>query len=205
MMKSMEATMMAGLVGVALSCTAGAQVTSIGEFTGDAIETFEAIGPANPYPGGIDIFGGQGAFDDNFTDPWITANLSDSDNTLFAYDGAFMGLAPTGWTLFTFDTPVVKFGGFFAHLSQGDPTGSVTFLDEQGGTIDAVGVTLLYNEWSWFGWESDTPIASITFNTGETPGVPTVYDNLQVTYVPAPGAVALLAIGACGARRRRRH
>jgi hypothetical protein len=189
---------------VLVAGTAHAAISTIGEFTGDATETFENIGPPQPYPGGMSIFGGDAVFNDTFTNaPWITPNLTDFSNELFAYDGAFMGLAPTGVVTFQFDTPILQFGGFFGHLSQGVSGGSISFLDDEGATIETLPFDLGYNQWSWFGWESDTPISGIAMSTGANPGFTTVYDNLQISHVPAPGALALLAIGGCMCRRRR--
>jgi hypothetical protein len=202
-MKFMRFALVMGMVCAATSAV-GAQVTPIGEFVGDATETFENIGPPGTFSGAI--FGGDALMQDVLAgNPVITFNLSDGVNNLFAYDGTFMGLSPTGWTSFTFDTPVVKFGGFFAHLTSSNPTSSISFFDETGGLIEAQTLSVVYNEWNWFGWESDTPIGSIVINIAETPGATGVYDNLQITYVPAPGALALLAVGACVSRRRRRR
>lgn len=205
MQQSVHPWRLAALAGVfAFAGAAAADVTPIDPFTGDAIETFEAIGPPAPYDGPMPIFGGGATMDDNFTDPWIVTSLSDPDNTLFPFDGNFMGLTPTGWTVFEFQTPVTRFGGYFGHLTLELAAGDVTFYDGDGAVIDSVDHDVPYNEWTWRGWESDEPISRIEFHTGANPGVPSVFDNLQVAYVPAPGALALLAIGAIRSRRRRR-
>lgn len=185
------------------SASAQAAVMSIAQFIGDASETFENIAPPGPWPGAI--FGGAATMSDAFAgNPVITFNLSDGTNNLVAYDGTFMGLTPTGWTHFDFDTPVARFGGFFAHETASNPGGTITFYDENGGTIDSQALNIEYNTWNWFGWESDTPIKSIDIHTGPNPGATAVYDNLEITYAPAPGALALLGACACFSRRRRR-
>lgn len=188
-----------------LASTTNAAVLSIAEFVGDASETFENIAPPGSWPG--DIFEGAGLMRDRLAgDPVITFNLSDFDNNLPAYDGTFMGLTPTGWTNFEFDTPVSRFGGYFGHLTVADPLGSISFYDDEGGLIETQSLDVVYNEWNWFGWESDEPIKRIEINTGPNPGMVGVYDNLQIAYAstPAPGAFALLGLGGLVSRRRRR-
>jgi len=202
-MKHVPMTATAILAGVLVSGSAMADVTPIGEFTGDAFEGFENIAPPGPFDG--TVFGGQATMEDEFADPVIATNFfsGDGEVQLFPYDGNFMGLSPTGWTTFTFDTPVTQFGGFFGQVND-FPSDAVTFFDEQGQEIDSIDFDLPVGEWTWHGWESDVPIASIEILAGENPTLTTVYDNLQVTFVPAPGALALLAVGACAPRRRRR-
>lgn len=185
-----------------VATSAQAAVFSIAEFLGDATETFENIAPPGNWPG--DIFEGAALMRDTLAgDPVITFNLSDFQNNLPAYDGTFMGLTPTGWTRFTFDTPVERFGGYFAHLTQSNPGGTITFFDDEGGTIETQPLNVVYNQWNWFGWQSDEPIKSILINTGPNPGTTGVYDNLQISYVPAPGALGLF--GACAVLMRRRR
>lgn len=195
-------------VGLALALaaahTATADITSIGQFTGDASETFENIGPPQSYPGGMDVFNDQATFNDSLTDaPWISTVLNGPEGSIFPFDGNFMGLSTTGWAELTFDTPVVQIGGFLGSTNV-NAGGEVTFFDEQGSEIETVSLEGPTTDWSWYGWQSDTPIASMTVNANANPGNPLAFDNWQATFIPAPGALALLGLGALVPRRRRR-
>ena len=182
---------------------ASAAVTPIAEFTGEAFEGFEGIIPPGSYSGPMPIFAATGTFDDNFTDPWIANSLfSGSGDQLFPYNGNLMGLAPTGWTNFTFDTPAYRFGGFFGTVN--DATGgNVTFYDELGAPIETLPFALPLAAWMWNGWESDVAFSSVSVHTGANPGFTGVYDDLQISYVPEPGALTLLAVGTALFLRRR--
>lgn len=204
-MRQIQSVLVIGAALAAPAAVAHAAVTPVGPFVGDLSENFENIAPPGSFPG--QIFGGNALMRDTLAgDPVITFVLSNgiTGDSLFAYDGAYMGLSPTGWTRFTFDTPIYRFGGYFAHLYIDPPPGTISFFDERGGLLETLTHAPQYGTWNWFGWESDTPIGSILVNTGPFPGVTAVYDNLEISYVPAPGALALLALGAC-LQRRRRH
>jgi len=185
---------------------ANASITETGEFTGDLTETFEAIAAPGGLPGPVDIFGGAATVNDNLANTLVIATSvasADSDwVSLLPYDGFLMGLVPTGWATFEFDTPVTQFGGYFgsAAIHSG---GGVTFFDANGDSIGSASFDVPVLEWTWFGWESEVPIASMIIRASENPSAPLVFDNLQMTMVPAPGALALLACGLFAARRRR--
>jgi len=192
---------------LALAGNATAAVTPIGEFTGDAFENFENIGPPNQYPGGMAVFGGAAMFNDLLTNaPWITTSLTGPNGTVFPYDGFFMGLAPTGWSVFDFDTPVTRFGGFLAAAFTSDP-GNVSFFDEKGDLLETIAISLPTTTWTWYGWESTEGISRIELRAGLNPGTTLVLDNMQMSFVPAPpAALALAAMGLWTPRRRRgRH
>lgn len=183
--------------------SASADIVPIAPFTGEAGETFENIIPPGPYSGPMPVFSGAATMDDEFTDPWIAFSLSGGGFDLFPYDGNLMGLTPTGWTVFDFDTPVLRFGGYFGivNLASG---GTVTFLDDGGSVIETQAFDLPQAEWVWRGWESDVPIGSVVVHAGANPGITTVFDNMQLSYVPEPGTLALLTLAAGAAALRRR-
>lgn len=202
-MKCVSTVLCASMSALVLTASATASVVVIGEFTGDLFEGFEGISSPAPWPGPMPIFGGAATFDDQFSDPWIVNSLTGNNQTIFAYDGNFMGLAPTGWTRWTFDTPVHRFGGFFASVQQG-VGGSVRFLDANGTVMDTLAFSATAGGWSWHGWESSNPVSSIEILAGANPGTTMIYDNMQISFIPAPSALAMLLIGAGTMRRRRR-
>ena len=57
-------------------------------------------------------------------------------------------------------------------------------------------------QYSWHGWEIEGGFVTVEILAGANPGTTMVYDNMQASYLPAPGALALLMLGA-GAMRRR--
>lgn len=190
----------------AVASAATADVTSIGEFTGEHSETFENIGSPGGLPGPATIFGGAGTANDPLANTLILATVVSSSDTdfepFFPYNGFLMGLVPTGQVVFEFETPVTQFGGFFGSAAF-HSGGSILFRDEAGGEIDSFDFNVTAMEWGWQGWQSDTPIASIEIDASANPGAPLVFDELQITPIPAPGAIALLMLGAAVQRRRR--
>ncbi len=187
-----------------LATAAAANVQTVGPFTGDFSEGFENISGPQGHTGGMDIFGGQAHFNDALANqPWIASSLNGPEGSILPYDGNFMGLAPTGWVAIEFEAPISAFGGYFgtASINSG---GSVAFLDAEGLTIDIVAFDVPALQWTWQGWESEVPVHTIMLQASENPGNTMVYDNLQMTLVPAPGAMLLMAAG-LGIARRRRH
>lgn len=185
---------------------AGASVTTTGEFTGDAFETFEAIAGPGFVPGAVPIFGGQGVAYDNLANGLqIAFNLFSflTETEVVAYNGNLMGGAVTGQMVFEFDTAVSDFGGFWNTAD--DVSGSqVLFYDAGGALVGDVALTLPRGQWGWHGWHSDTGFSKVVVIGSQQPGLPITFDDLQVRFVPAPGPAAVLAAGGLLAARRRR-
>lgn len=165
-----------------------AEVTPIDPFTGEAFETFEAIAPPGGVPGPVDIFGGQGTANDTLANTLvIAANLISfvTEEEIFAWNGNFMGLYPTGWTTYTFDQPAYSFGGYIGTADE-LTGGTARFYDESGALIEQLDFNLPLNDWAWYGWTSDVPFSKVEFQGDATPGKPVVYDDLQVSFTPPP-------------------
>ncbi len=186
--------------------SAEAQVLPTGPFTGDAYEGFEAIAPPGSVSGPVDIFSGEGTANDQFANIIVIAlNLVSfvTNEEIFPYNGNLMGLSVTGFTTFTFDSPATDFGGYFG-TADNLSNGTVSFYDENDGLIQTLSMELPLNDWQWWGWSSATPFSRVSIMGNTNPGSPIVFDDLQVSFVPAPASAALLAAGGVIVARRRR-
>lgn len=189
-----------------LALPAAADVTSIDPFFGEQFETFELIGQPGPVFGDVPIFNGNATITDELANQVIAAiNLTSflTDETIFAYNGNFMGGFPTGWAVVNFNQGATDFGGYIgtADILSG---GNISFFNEDDQLIDTVSLDLPLNEWTWFGFHSDEAFHRVVIHGGANPSAPIVLDDLQVNFVPAPASLALLGMGALATTRRRR-
>jgi len=189
-----------------LASHAAAGITTIDPFFGDAFETFELIGPPGSVFGDVPIFNGKATITDELANQVIAAaNLTSflTDETIFAYNGNFMGGFPTGWAVINFNQGATDFGGYFgtADILSG---GNISFFDENNQLIETLSLDIPLNEWTWYGYSSDEAFHSVVIHGGSNPSSPIVLDDLQVNFVPAPGALALLGIAGITSTRRRR-
>lgn len=188
-----------------LVATAAADIIPIEPFTGDLYEGFETIGPIGGLETPIDIFGGEGTFDDTIAHyGMIAISLYSAltDEYIYPYNGNIMMGSVTGWAAFEFDTPVSEFGGYIGTADELENS-TVTFRDVGGNVIDSMPITIEHPLWAWHGWHSDTPIARVEFQGHTTPGRPLVFDEMMANPVPEPGAFGLLAVAALALGRRR--
>lgn len=161
---------------------ASADVTAIGEFTGDMFEGFEGIAPPGSYSP-VPLFNGQATMIDTLANmAVITFVWSGPGGQVEAYNGNLFGGTPAGSTLFTFTPPVVEFGGYITTVSD-IPNGTVVFRDADGAELASLPYTAAPTAWAWQGWRSDTPIATMEFiSAGPFGNRPVQYDDLQITY-----------------------
>lgn len=184
--------------------SAQADVTAIGEFSGEAFETFENVAPPGTYPAPFAIFEGNVTVDDSLAHIFpITFIWSGPSGEVLPFDGNLFGGTVAGTAIFEFGTAVTHFGGWINTVS---PVGggTVVFKDASGAVIDTVTLTNNPVEWTWFGWQSDVAISTIEMTGTAGPGFGFLFDNLTLNYVPAPTTLGLLGLGAAGALRRRR-
>ena len=141
------------LLPLALGASASAQVTVIGPFTGSDSETFETkpYGQSTCVPGRVfnnkgDLCGSPGTIT-------ISSNLSQTC-VINPHGGThFAGSSPTA--LYTFDSPIAKFGGYFGS-SNGSANASVAFIDGSGQKIASVVAKVPADcNWYWNGWQAD--------------------------------------------------
>lgn len=192
------------ILAAAAASSVQAGVTAIGEFAGEAYETFENVAPPGTYPSPFAIFNGNVTVHDTLAQIFpITFVFNGPSGEVLPFDGNLMGATVAGTSVFQFSTAVTRFGGWINTVS---PVGGGTavFRDSNGTVIDTLSFSNTPIEWTWVGWESDIAISTIEMTGTAGPGFGFQFDNLTLNYVPAPGAATLLGLGALGAIRRRR-
>lgn len=189
-----------------LVCTAPALagVTATGPFNGQAYETFEGVASPGGYPGPLAIFGGAATLDDSLSHTVVIAfNWFGPSGEVLPYAGNLMGGIPAGTAIFNFANPIMAFGGYMNTVGLVGG-GTAVFRDADGSIIDTVAFDGSPVTWTWAGWTSDVAFSTVELTGANGPGFGFQFDNLTYSAVPAPGAVALLGLGALGATRRRR-
>lgn len=189
-----------------LTLPAAADVTSINPFFGEQFETFELIGPPGSVFGDVPVFNGNATISDELANQVIAAtNLTSflTNETIFAYNGNFMGGFPTGWAVVNFNQGATDFGGFFGTVDILSG-GNISFFNEDNELIDTVSLDIPLNDWTWFGFHSDEAFHRVVIHGGANPSAPIVLDDLQVNFVPAPASLALLGMAGFATSRRRR-
>ncbi len=203
----MNRTVPALFVAAALTASASAAVTSIDDpFAGQYFETFELIGMPGSVPGPVPIFDGTATLTDELAGNVIAAVSLTSfltNESIFPWNGNFMGGMPTGWAVFEFSQGATDFGGYIgtADILSG---GNISFFGADDQLIETQALDIPLNDWQWYGWHSDEAFSRVVIHSAANPGSPIVFDDMQVNYVPAPASLALLGAGVLGAARRRR-
>jgi hypothetical protein len=183
---------------------ASAEVVPIGEFVGDMSEGFENIYPPGTYPE-VPLFEGNAMLDDTLSGIAVIAYFwQGTGGELLPYAGELFGGTPTGSQVITFDTPALAFGGYIATVCD-VPDGTIVFRDPGGAELATLPLEVQPVTWGWQGWSSDEPIGSIEITgNGDFGNRPMQFDELQANFVPEPGALGLVAVGATLLLRWRR-
>jgi hypothetical protein len=204
---AMRNLLVAGLF-LAAAGSAVADVSPIAPFAGDLSD------PLN-YPGTtivaeFEIFGGAASLNSFDGDTFIHLLFSSTlaGDPVTPRTGPLILGFTQGPGIFEFATPVRRFGSYFNNNS-GSNDAVVEFFDADDNLIDTqiAATTAVGNIWTWNGWESDTPISSITVTGNGIADGFLWFDDLELSYVPEPGAGILLLLisPACARRRRRLH
>lgn len=179
-------------------------VVPIGPFTGDYSEPLNQ--PFTLIAASIDIFDGAASL-----------NSHDYETTLIhlIISSTFGGVQVTphtgsrilGFTqgpgIFDFEEPARRFGAYWNNNS-GTANAIVEFFDVGGNLVDTQQAVVPLGVWTWNGWESDVPISSIRVTGfGVLDGF-LWFDDLEMSVFPAPGGLALFALGLMMGGRRRR-
>ncbi len=177
--------LVAVVVSVCFTNTAGAQITEIEPFEGDLFDGFETYGML--FEESIDFFEGQVTVRTTFPGPSVFVLGSSTFNgvTVTPRSGLWlMGVGAPG--IFEFHTPVSQIGAYFATNSQGADA-TVEFFDVDGGLIGTMIATIDVESpsWTWNGWRSDVPIGEIKITgNGSNQGF-IDFDDMWITF-PQP-------------------
>ncbi|MER3414407.1 MAG: hypothetical protein C4340_05725 [Armatimonadota bacterium] len=194
------------LVALTLYGLANAQIISIGPFTGAFQEGYETQRRGEFLPS-YTVFSGQGTVNQVGSGQGLHITSSwGFFYTVYPHTGsAFMGGAGVNYE-YVFNTPAVRFGGYFAtNADLADAT--VTFFDENGNQIGgAFTASAPLGQWAWNGWQTNGPgikrvriVANNRFNGF------IMNDTMQYDPVPEPATLLAVAAGfaALAARRRK--
>jgi|GEM_PF-1589276 len=186
---------------------ANADVVATGQFVGDYSENFENIAPLGMTPGPASTFADHCVTGDIFAGGVMIANNLTSfltETSILPFNGNLMGGSVTGKMSFDFDAPMHAFGGMIGTADILTESYAV-FIDDDGFTIDTVDFTLGGpGEWNWFGWTSDAAFTRVEIHAAPNPGLPIVFDDMQVSAVPAPTTASIIALTGLAATCRRR-
>lgn len=183
---------------------AGAAIVAVDPFTGDVSESFDqhdnVIATQN-----LSVFGGAGSLMNLSVGGAIKVEFSSlfqgyQVNAINDMMGGQLGIAQ--WV---FSQPITRFGGWFENNSGADDA-TITFFDVNNAPIQSVTANIPFAEgWTWNGWQSETPISRIVVSGNGIVNGFLWYENMQIDFaeVPAPPALALLAIAICCRSRQR--
>lgn len=188
---------------LAVAGMASAGIMNVGPFTGDLQEGWESGQADGQFLPTIQAFGG-----------FATVNTPNGGNGLHTTSG-WNSLQPrSGVRLFgtiangaefVFDDPISKFGGYFSSIFS--TTGGVaTVYNQNNQQIAAVNISMAMNTWTWNGWMATDGdlIGRVVIQNNENGGAFIMTDDMEVGFIPAPGALALLGLAGLASRRRRR-
>lgn len=185
---------------------ASADLVPIPEFIGERSEGFEAVGGPQTHTGPLSILGGTATMEDTLAHIAVVAfNWFGPAGTVLPFQGGLFGGTVAGSSMFLFSTPQKAFGGFMNTVGTA-PGGTAVFRDASGAVVGSTPINVNPVTWAWQGWRSDAAFSSVEIIGAGVPGLSTLYDNIQVSSIPAPGGAMVVAagLGLMGRRRRGR-
>jgi len=163
------------------------QVEPVGTFTGEYFEGFEGKAGGSLPCVQNGVFAGLGQLCASMTQ--VTSVNSWNCTTTPRTGGRFF-ISTYTEAEFTFDTPVVQFGGYFAAGHPGAPGVTMDLFDASGTLIESVQADVAVDcAWTWAGWSSPMPVARVVVRGNAAPGVGGFIgmDDMQAsTTPPAP-------------------
>ena len=176
-----------------------ADIIPIGPFVGSSSENFDHTG-VDGATQTLTVFGGLATIQNTTPGGALKVERSSSlDGILQLPRSAPWMVGQLGIADWTFTTPVSDFGGYFANNSRFNDA-TVDFFSTSGALLGSLNATVPNTAltWTWNGWHSDTPIASLII-TGNDAGFLNGfiwYDDFELkpaAAVPEPASMTLLA------------
>jgi hypothetical protein len=160
-------------------------LTPIGPFTGDESEGFDYQQIGDPFPTCVE----DRVFHDN-ADLCSTggcAHITPSwgfSCVIFPHDTPRLYGSCDGYSIYTFDSPVQAFGGYFGSNAAGPPNGVARFYDADNVLIDTVDLPIAPNcQWTWGGWEAaDAIIAKVEVESDVFGGAFIMMDDMEINF-----------------------
>ncbi|HBE69537.1 MAG TPA: hypothetical protein DDW52_15435 [Planctomycetaceae bacterium] len=190
--------------------TSIAAIVPIGEFTGSHSEDYDNLSGVSFQQ--LSVMGGLATLE-NLTQGGA---IKLEPNSTFNGDPVLPRSAPQmmgqlGILRWSFSQPVSRFGSFFENNS-GTDDAVIEFFDASNVSLGSqtVATSATSQQWTWNGWESDTPFSSmvVTGNSATFLNGFIWYDDtrLSVAAVPEPSSLGALgvAVVALVSRRTRR-
>ena len=187
-------------------------IMPIGPFTGDKSEGFFTQVIGDPFPDCVEdrVFDAMGDLCStgscaHITPAWTFDCVILPNNTALLYGSC------DGFSIYTFDMPVTKFGGYFGSNAPGPPSGTASFYDADDVLIDTVDITIAPGcAWTWSGWEvSGTTVSKVEIVSDVFGGAFIQMDDMEISFaqggdgdVPATNSsllvLAVLLLAALG-------
>ena len=183
----------------------GPVLASTGPFLGDLTETFNQHGSTMAVQS-LPVFAGTATLDNTTDGGAIKVEFSSAFNGDLVTPLSGMMAGQLGIGHWIFDEPVLKFGGWWENNSGADDATVAfygindVFLGEMIADVAADA-----QQWTWNGWESTEAITRVEVTGNGVFNGFLWYDDMQVEYVPAPGAAALLLTAALLRSPRKRR
>lgn len=146
----------------------GPQVTPVAPFAGELTEGFEGRPRSQTTCLSGGVFNGEAEL-------CATTSVISTTNvfacSITARTGGRMFHSTFSPATFTFNEPVMRFGGYFGANHGGEPGADVEFFDSAGNLI-GVGDAVIPADcsWTWNGWQSDVPVTTIVVAGRGAPG-----------------------------------
>ena len=190
---------------LAMNSTAQADIVAIDPFTGTANDTFDQYNNVMALQT-LEVFGELGTISNLTEDGAIKVEWSSSFNGDLVSPISGMMMGQLGIAQWDFNTPIIRFGGWWENNSGADDA-IVEFFDIDQNLIGVMNaaVDVDAQQWQWNGWQSDTPISSIVVTGHGIINGFLWYENIQIDLVPTPGALALIGIAGVFVPRRRKR
>ncbi|MHC4429509.1 MAG: hypothetical protein ACYS0D_13035 [Planctomycetota bacterium] len=177
-------------------------ITPVGPFTGEVSEGFDTQILGDPFPPCVEdrVFEDQADLCSSGGCAHITPGWA-FFCTILPHDTPRLYGSCSGFSIYTFDTPVTRFGGYFGSNAEGPPTATASFYDPDDNLIATMDVAIAANcAWTWSGWEaSGTTISKVEVVSSVFGGAFVMMDDMEADFggggvgpVPAVSDIGLI-------------